>query len=147
MEMALASLLILQDLRALTVVLRSLSVKHLQASVLLVLVPLKPMALVRQDPAWVLKVVVRLLQRLMKVMLGWGKLAGLQDLLTLISQSNKVLVRLVSCLAPELEYDPPQDRLLLLPPPISISLKAMGANTPFLPDLLPPVLFCLVILL
>jgi len=77
----------------------------------------------------------------MKVVSGWGKLAGLQEVLTLISQSNRVLVRFPSCLAPSLPKVPPQLRLDLLPPPISMSLKAVGANRPFLPDLPPPVLF------
>merc|ERR1712001_349598 len=36
--------------------------------------------------------------------------------------------------------------LVLLPPPMSTYRCAAGANRPFLPDLLPPVLFCLIIL-
>ena len=66
-----------------------------------------------------------------------------QDLFTSISQSKRVLVRFCSWAAPLLPYTPPQDMLVLLPPPMSTSLSATGAKRPFLPDLLLPVEFWL----
>ena len=43
----------------------------------------------------------------------------------LTSQASRVLVRLVSCLAPEEVVEPEQERADLLPPPRSTSLRAM----------------------
>ena len=52
------------------------------------------------------------------VMFGFGKVSGLQDMLISFSHSCKVMVRLVSCLAPSESADPAHKRLDLLPPPI-----------------------------
>lgn len=106
-----------------------------------------PMVLFRHVSVAVLKFETRVSHSEIAVLFGWGKLAVLHDLLTSTSQSNRVLVRLVSCLAPLLVVDPEQDRALLLPPPMSSRAKATEANSPFLSLLLPPCLFCFVILL
>jgi len=96
--MAVASLLALQDLMEFAVFASWGPSQQPQASDTLVLVA--PMDLLMQIWTENLKAPTSLLQLLMKVKLGWGKLAGLQDLLTLSSQSNRVLVRFWSCLAP-----------------------------------------------
>merc|ERR1712214_262198 len=80
-----------------------------------------------------------------KVMLGMGK-SVVQEALTATSQSNRVLVRLVSCRAPSEVAEPEQVRADLLPPPRSTSLRAMGPNTDCLPDFLPAISDCLSIL-
>ena len=77
-----------------------------------------------------LKEVTRAAHMEMKVMLGWGKLEGLQALWTSASQWKSVEVRLVSCEAPLLSFLPPQDRPDLFPPPTSTSRSAVGENTP-----------------
>merc|ERR1719422_1283586 len=105
------------------------------------------MVLLRQSVASILKVFTRSSHLLMRVMFGLWKLAVLQEGLTSISHLKRVSVRLASCLAPSLSFSPPQLRSDLLPPPISTSLLAMGAKSPFLPALLSPVLFCFLILL
>merc|ERR1719215_206843 len=97
-EIFLASSLALQDLVALAVSASWGPIQQPQASETLVLVV--PRVLLRQTWTENLNCVTSFSQLLMKVVLGWGKLAGLQDLLTLSSQSNKVLVRFWSCLAP-----------------------------------------------
>merc|ERR1712156_1415753 len=72
-----------------------------------------------------------------KVMLGIGK-EVVQEAFTKTSQSNRVLVRLVSCSAPSEVAEPEQVRADLLPPPRSTSLRAMGPNT----DCLSILFFC-----
>merc|ERR1712207_38717 len=84
---------------------------------------------------------VALTQASTKVMLGMGK-SVVQEAFTKTSQSNKVLVRLVSCRAPSEVAEPEQVRADLLPPPRSTSLRAMGPNT----DCLPAISDCLSIL-
>merc|ERR1719266_631310 len=69
-----------------------------------------------------------------------------QEAFTKTSQSNSVLVRLVSCRAPSEVAEPEQVRADLLPPPRSTSLRAMGPNTDCLPDFLPAISDCLSIL-
>merc|ERR1711878_107285 len=69
-----------------------------------------------------------------------------QEALTATSQSNRVLVRLVSCKAPSEVAEPEQVRADLLPPPRSTSLRAMGPNTDCLPDFLPAMEACFSIL-
>merc|ERR1711878_223513 len=69
-----------------------------------------------------------------------------QEALTATSQSNRVLVRLVSCKARSEVAEPEQVRADLLPPPRSTSLRAMGPNTDCLPDFLPAISDCLSIL-
>lgn len=65
-------------------------------------VTLDLVSLFRHSLAWVSNVVVLFSHPSMKVALGWGKLAVLQEALTLSSQSKSVLVRFASCLAPSL---------------------------------------------
>ena len=101
--------------------------------------------LVMQSVAMVTKLAVALAQASTKVMLGMGK-SVVQEALTATSQSNSVLVRLVSCLAPSESAEPEQVRADLLPPPRSTSLRAMGANTAFLSDFLPAMVACFSIL-
>merc|ERR1711884_972242 len=69
-----------------------------------------------------------------------------QEALTATSQSNRVLVRLVSCKAPSEVAEPEQVRADLLPPPRSTSLRAMGPNTDCLPDFFPAMEACFSIL-
>merc|ERR1712223_1126121 len=69
-----------------------------------------------------------------------------QEAFTKTSQSNRVLVRLVSCRAPSEVAEPEQVRADLLPPPRSTSLRAMGPNTDCLPDFLPAMEACFSIL-
>merc|ERR1712038_1582708 len=95
--------------------------------------------------ARVLNKSVALTQASTKVMLGMGKLV-VQEAFTRTSQSNRVLVRLVSCKAPSEVAEPEQVRADLLPPPRSTSLRAMGPNTDCLPDFLPAISDCLSIL-
>merc|ERR1719150_1967493 len=95
--------------------------------------------------ARVLNKSVALTQPFTKVMLGMGK-SVVQEALTATSQSNRVLVRLVSCRAPSEVEEPEQVRADLLPPPRSTSLRAMGPNTDCLPDFLPAISDCLSIL-
>merc|ERR1712149_132934 len=61
-----------------------------------------------------------------------------QEAFTRTSQSNRVLVRLVSCRAPSEVAEPEQVRADLLPPPRSTSLRAMGPNS----DCLSILFFC-----
>merc|ERR1719243_184513 len=95
--------------------------------------------------ARVLNKSVALTQASTKVMLGMGK-SVVQEAFTRTSQSNRVLVRLVSCKAPSEVAEPEQVRADLLPPPRSTSLRAMGPNTDCLPDFLPAISDCLSIL-
>merc|ERR1712223_1564907 len=95
--------------------------------------------------ARVLNKSVALTQPSTKVMLGMGK-SVVQEALTATSQSNRVLVRLVSCRAPSEVAEPEQVRADLLPPPRSTSLRAMGPNTDCLPDFLPAMEACFSIL-
>merc|ERR1712207_41182 len=88
---------------------------------------------------------VALTQASTKVMLGMGK-SVVQEAFTRTSQSNRVLVRLVSCRAPSEVAEPEQVRADLLPPPRSTSLRAMGPNTDCLPDFLPAMEACFSIL-
>merc|ERR1712155_272718 len=88
---------------------------------------------------------VSLAQASTNVMLGMGK-SVVQEALTATSQSNRVLVRLVSCRAPSEVAEPEQVRADLLPPPRSTSLRAMGPNTDCLPDFLPAMEACFSIL-
>merc|ERR1719195_1915280 len=80
-----------------------------------------------------------------KVMLGMGK-SVVQEAFTITSQSNRVLVRLVSCRAPSEVAEPEQVRADLLPPPRSTSLRAMGPNADCLTDFLPAMVACFSIL-
>ena len=98
--MALALSEALQDLMDCAVWLSCGPTQHPHASDTLVLVP--PMVLLRQAWTAVLKLLVRFSHMVMKVVFGCGKLAGLHEALTLSSQSNSVLVRFWSCMAPEL---------------------------------------------
>merc|ERR1711992_7138 len=100
---------------------------------------------VRQASAAATKVAEALTHSSTKVMLGMGK-SVVQEALTATSQSNRVLVRLVSCRAPSEVAEPEQVRADLLPPPRSTSLRAMGPNTDCLPDFLPAISDCLSIL-
>merc|ERR1712079_414101 len=100
---------------------------------------------VRQASAAATKVAEALTHSSTKVMLGMGK-SVVQEALTATSQSNRVLVRLVSCRAPSEVAEPEQVRADLLPPPRSTSLRAMGPNTDCLPDFLPAMVPCLSIL-
>merc|ERR1712241_1248013 len=95
--------------------------------------------------ARVLNKSVALTQASTKVMLGMGK-SVVQEAFTRTSQSNRVLVRLVSCKAPSEVAEPEQVRADLLPPPRSTSLRAMGPNTDCLPDFLPAMEACFSIL-
>merc|ERR1712242_619847 len=95
--------------------------------------------------ARVLNKSVALTQLSTKVMLGMGK-SVVQEAFTRTSQSNRVLVRLVSCRAPSDVAEPEQVRADLLPPPRSTSLRAMGPNTDCLPDFLPAMEACFSIL-
>merc|ERR1712214_178892 len=88
---------------------------------------------------------VALVQESTKVMLGIGK-SVVQEAFTRTSQSNRVLVRLVSCKAPSEVAEPEQVRADLLPPPRSTSLRAMGPNTDCLPDFFPAMEACFSIL-
>merc|ERR1719461_974830 len=101
--------------------------------------------MVMHSVAGVLNKSVALTHSSTKVMLGMGK-SVVQEALTATSQSNRVLVRLVSCRAPSEVADPEQVRADLLPPPRSTSLRAMGPNTDCLPDFLPAMVPCLSIL-
>merc|ERR1719422_214454 len=100
---------------------------------------------VRQASAAATKVAEALTHSSTKVMLGMGK-SVVQEALTATSQSNRVLVRLVSCRAPSEVAEPEQVRADLLPPPRSTSLRAMGPNTDCLPDFLPAMEACFSIL-
>merc|ERR1712193_279856 len=95
--------------------------------------------------ARVLNKSVALTQASTKVMLGMGK-SVVQEAFTRTSQSNRVLVRLVSCKAPSEVAEPEQVRADLLPPPRSTSLRAIGPNTDCLPDFLPAMEACFSIL-
>merc|ERR1712155_502386 len=101
--------------------------------------------IVTHSVARVTKREVSLAQASTKVMLGMGK-SVVQEAFTRTSQSNRVLVRLVSCRAPSEVAEPEQVRADLLPPPRSTSLRAMGPNTDCLPDFLPAMVPCLSIL-
>merc|ERR1711878_256510 len=100
---------------------------------------------VRQASAAATKVAEAFTHSSTKVMLGMGK-SVVQEALTATSQSNSVLVRLVSCEAPSEVAEPEQVRADLLPPPRSTSLRAMGPNTDCLPDFLPAMEACFSIL-
>merc|ERR1711878_90101 len=69
-----------------------------------------------------------------------------QEAFTRTSQSNRVLVRLVSCKAPSEVAEPEQVRADLLPPPRSTSLRAMGPNADCLTDFLLAMVACFSIL-
>merc|ERR1719213_1355457 len=99
----------------------------------------------RQPEARLLNSSVALVQESTKVMLGMGK-SVVQEAFTRTSQSNRVLVRLVSCKAPSEVAEPEQVRADLLPPPRSTSLRAMGANTDFLAPFFPAISDCFSIL-
>merc|ERR1712155_435337 len=99
----------------------------------------------RQPEARLLNSSVALVQESTKVMLGMGK-SVVQEAFTRTSQSNRVLVRLVSCKAPSEVAELEQVRADLLPPPRSTSLRAMGPNTDCLPDFLPAMEACFSIL-
>ena len=79
-------------------------------------------------------------------MLGRGKLAVLQLELMVVSHLSRVSVRFFSCLAPELLELPEHCKSDLLPPPAFTIRLRVGANRPFLPLLLPPVLLALLTL-
>ena len=71
---------------------------------------------------------------LMRVALASGKLAGLHVELISFSQLKSVSVKLVSCFAPLVSFNPAQEREDLLPPPSSTNLRAIGPKAPFLSD-------------
>merc|ERR1719219_305661 len=141
--MALALLLVLHIFSDRAVVLSFAPSQQLQASDTLVLA--EPNVLLIHFVVSLMKLVTRLSHIEIKVVFGCGKLAVLHDLLTSTSQSKRVLVRFFSWIAPLLPYSPPQDMLVLFPPPISTRRRATGANRPFLPDFPLPVEFCLLI--
>lgn len=89
--MALALLLVLQFFSDWAVVFSLGPSQHPQASETLVLE--EPILLPIQEPVSLMKLVTKVSHKEMSVVLGWGKLAGLQDLFTSISQSKRVLVR------------------------------------------------------
>jgi len=80
------------------------------------------------------------------VLFGFGKFAGLHDSLIFNSHSSNFAVKFASCLAPGVPVLPLQVKLLLFPPPAVTRRSTRGLNKPFFPDLLPPILFCFVIL-
>jgi len=96
--------------------------------------------------ASVSKLVTDAAQASTAVMFAFGKLAGLQVLLTSFSHSCRVMVRLAICLAPSESVDPEHERLDLLPPPTSISFLAIGPKTAFLPDFFSAISACFSIL-
>merc|ERR1712217_217639 len=128
---------ILQSLTASLAMVISGADQQAQASV-----AVASLLMVIHSVARVLNKSVALTQASTKVMLGMGK-SVVQEAFTRTSQSNRVLVRLVSCRAPSEVAEPEQVRADLLPPPRSTSLRAMGPNTDCLPDFLPAMEACL----
>ena len=92
--MAADSLLALQFFTAEAVMFSSCQ----QEQALGMLVPL--IVISRHSPAFFVNLSTRVLQLLMKVTFGWGMLAGLQALFTLISQAKRVSVRFFRFAAP-----------------------------------------------
>merc|ERR1712001_9616 len=131
---------ILQSLTASLAMVISGADQQAQASV-----AVASLLMVIHSVASVLNKSVALTQASTKVMLGMGK-SVVQEAFTKTSQSNRVLVRLVSCRAPSEVEEPEQVRADLLPPPRSTSLRAMGPNTDCLPDFLPAMEACFSIL-
>merc|ERR1711994_283098 len=131
---------ILQSLTASLAMVVSGADQQAQASV-----AVASLLMVIHSVARVLNKSVALTQASTKVMLGMGK-SVVQEALTATSQSNRVVVRLVSCKAPSEVAEPEQVRADLLPPPRSTSLRAMGPNTDCLPDFLPAMEACFSIL-
>merc|ERR1712156_799364 len=131
---------ILQSLTASLAIVISGADQQAQASV-----AVASLLMVIHSVARVLNKSVALTQASTKVMLGMGK-SVVQEAFTRTSQSNRVLVRLVSCRAPSEVAEPEQVRADLLPPPRSTSLRAIGPNTDCLPDFLPAMEACFSIL-
>merc|ERR1712241_1567435 len=131
---------ILQSLTASLAMVISGADQQAQASV-----AVASLLMVIHSVARVLNKSVALTQVSTKVMLGMGK-SVVQEAFTRTSQSNRVLVRFVSCKAPSEVAEPEQVRADLLPPPRSTSLRAIGPNTDCLPDFLPAMEACFSIL-
>merc|ERR1719435_673251 len=89
----------------------------------------------KHSSAIFLKALVEVLHAVIRVALGLG-MSILQVLFTSVSHSIRVSVRFLSCLAPA------QASADSLPPPTSISLRAMGPNTAFLSPFLAAMAAC-----